>query len=299
MNSLDNMKRRLEHYGGIKQLDRNIKGKLYSLKSAIKSGDYDTIDFTVDGNDEITYQALINENKLVQGYDDKEISCENKLNIGTIIHTYDLDESSYWMIYRRELAERAYFRGYMRKCRNELIETVSGEKVRAVVIGPENLEIEWESQAGNRIDSPNLKIVFWVVATEENKKLFRRYERFNFSNLAWEIQSVNAIDYEGILICSAKENYEIIPEIKVENEDNIVDGVYIEGVKVMKPLQIQTYKISSEKISGEWTVEDNKPITILNKNEREITIKWTSTKSGEFTLSFGDISQLIKVESLF
>ena len=67
----------------------------------------------------------------------------------------------------------------------------------------------------------------------------------------------------------------------------------------MKPLQIQTYKISSEKISGEWTVEENKPITILNKNEREITIKWTSTKSGEFTLSFGDISQLIKVESLF
>ena len=298
MNSLDNMKRRLEHYGGIKQLDRNIKGKLYSLKSAIKSGDYDTIDFTVDGNDEIIYQALINENKLVQGYDDKEISCNKELAIGSIIHTNDLGDS-YWMIYRRELAERAYFRGYMRKCRNELIETASGEKVRAVVIGPENLEIEWESQSGNRIDSPNLKIVFWVVATEENKRLFKRYEKFNFSNLTWEIQSVNAIDYEGILICSAKENYEIIPEIKVENEDNIVDGVYIEGAKIMKPLQTQTYKISSENFSGEWTVEDNKPITILNKNEREITIKWTSTKSGEFTLSCGDISQLIKVESLF
>ena len=296
MNSLDNMKRRLEHYGGIKQLDRNIEGKRYSLESAIKSGDYDTIDFTIDDDSDI-YQALVNENKLMQGYDDKEISCNKELAIGSVIHTNDLGDS-YWMIYRKELAERAYFRGYMRKCKNDYIEFGS-EKTRAVVIGPKNTEIDWEIKSNNRIDSPNLIITVWIPATEKNKEFFKRYAKFEYANLTWEIQSVNAIDYEGILICSAKENYEIIPEIKVENEDNVVDGVYIEGAKIMKPLQTQTYKISSENFSGEWTVEDNKPITILNKNEREITIKWTSTKSGEFTLSFGDISQLIKVESLF
>ena len=296
MNSLDNMKRRLEHYGGIKQIDRNIEGKRYSLESAIKSGDYDTIDFTIDDDSDI-YQALVNENKLMQGYDDKEISCNKELAIGSVIHTNDLGDS-YWMIYRKELAERAYFRGYMRKCKNDYIEFGS-EKTRAVVMGPRNTEIDWEIKSNNRIDSPNLIITIWIPATEKNKEFFKRYAKFEYANLTWEIQSVNAIDYEGILICSARENYEIIPEIKVENEDNIVDGVYIEGAKIMKPLQTQTYKISSENFSGEWTVEDNKPITILNKNEREITIKWTSTKSGEFTLSFGDISQLIKVESLF
>ena len=296
MNSLDNMKRRLEHYGGIKQIDRNIEGKRYSLESAIKSGDYDTIDFTIDDDSDI-YQALVNENKLMQGYDDKEISCNKELAIGSVIHTNDLGDS-YWMIYRKELAERAYFRGYMRKCKNDYIEFGS-EKTRAVVIGPKNTEIDWEIKSNNRIDSPNLIITIWIPATEKNKEFFKRYAKFEYANLTWEIQSVNAIDYEGILMCSAKENYEIIPEIKVENEDNIVDGVYIEGAKIMKPLQTQTYKISSENFSGEWTVEENKPITILNKNEREITIKWTSTKSGEFTLSFGDISQLIKVESLF
>lgn len=290
------MKRRLEHYGGIKQIDRNIEGKRYSLESAIKSGDYDTIDFTIDDDSNI-YQALVNENKLMQGYDDKEISCNKELAIGSVIHTNDLGDS-YWMIYRKELAERAYFRGYMRKCKNDYIEFGS-EKTRAVVIGPKNTEIDWEIKSNNRIDSPNLIITIWIPATEKNKEFFKRYAKFEYANLTWEIQSVNAIDYEGILICSAKENYEIIPEIKVENEDNIVDGVYIEGAKIMKPLQIQTYKISSENFSGEWTIENNKPITILNKNEREITIKWTSTKSGEFTLSFGDISQLIKVESLF
>lgn len=290
------MKRRLEHYGGIKQIDRNIEGKRYSLESAIKSGDYDTIDFTIDDDSDI-YQALVNENKLMQGYDDKEISCNKELAIGSVIHTNDLGDS-YWMIYRKELAERAYFRGYMRKCKNDYIEFGS-EKTRAVVIGPKNTEIDWEIKSNNRIDSPNLIITVWIPATEKNKEFFKRYAKFEYANLTWEIQSVNAIDYEGILICSAKENYEIIPEIKVENEDNVVDGVYIEGAKIMKPLQTQTYKISSENFSGEWTVENNKPITILNKNEREITIKWTSTKSGEFTLSFGDISQLIKVESLF
>lgn len=290
------MKRRLEHYGGIKQIDRNIEGKRYSLESAIKSGDYDTIDFTIDDDSDI-YQALVNENKLMQGYDDKEISCNKELAIGSVIHTNDLGDS-YWMIYRKELAERAYFRGYMRKCKNDYIEFGS-EKTRAVVMGPRNTEIDWEIKSNNRIDSPNLIITIWIPATEKNKEFFKRYAKFEYANLTWEIQSVNAIDYEGILICSARENYEIIPEIKVENEDNIVDGVYIEGAKIMKPLQTQTYKISSENFSGEWTVEDNKPITILNKNEREITIKWTSTKSGEFTLSFGDISQLIKVESLF
>ena len=296
MNSLDNMKRRLEHYGGIKQIDRNIEGKRYSLESAIKSGDYDTIDFTIDDNSDI-YQALVNENKLMQGYDDKEISCNKELAIGSIIHTNDLGDS-YWMIYRKELAERAYFRGYMRKCKNDYIEFGS-EKTRAVVIGPKNTEIDWEIKSNNRIDSPNLVITIWIPATEKNKEFFKRYAKFEYANLTWEVQSVNAIDYEGILICSAKENYEIIPEVKVENEDNVVDGVYIEGAKIMKPLQTQTYTISSENFLGEWTVEDNKPITILNKNEREITLKWTSTKSGEFTLSFGDISQLIKVESLF
>lgn len=290
------MKRRLEHYGGIKQIDRNIEGKRYSLESAIKFGDYDTIDFTIDDDSDI-YQALVNENKLMQGYDDKEISCNKELAIGSVIHTNDLGDS-YWMIYRKELAERAYFRGYMRKCKNDYIEFGS-EKTRAVVIGPKNTEIDWEIKSNNRIDSPNLIITIWIPATEKNKEFFKRYAKFEYANLTWEIQSVNAIDYEGILICSAKENYEIIPEVKVENEDNVVDGVYIEGAKIMKPLQTQTYKISSENFSGEWTVEDNKPITILNKNEREITIKWTSTKSGEFTLSFGDISQLIKVESLF
>lgn len=296
MNSLDNMKRRLEHYGGIKQIDRNIEGKRYSLESAIKSGNYDTIDFTIDDDSDI-YQALVNENKLMQGYDDKEISCNKELAIGSVIHTNDLGDS-YWMIYRKELAERAYFRGYMRKCKNDYIE-FGLEKTRAVVIGPRNTEIDWEIKSNNRIDSPNLIITIWIPATEKNKEFFKRYAKFEYANLTWEIQSVNAIDYEGILICSAKENYEIIPEIKVENEDNIVDGVYIEGAKIMKPLQTQTYKISSENFLGEWTVENNKPITILNKNEREITIKWTSTRSGEFTLSFGDISQLIKVESLF
>ena len=82
----------------------------------------------------------------------------------------------------------------------------------------------------------------------------------NLESKGYEIVPISELIY--------KENYEIIPEIKVENEDNIVDGVYIEGAKIMKPLQTQTYKISSENFSGEWTVEDNKPITILNKNER-------------------------------
>lgn len=293
MDSLDNMKRRLEYYGGIKQIDRNIKGKKYALEAAIKSGNYDTISFTVENK---TKYALVNENKLMQRYDEKIISCPDFIKVGSIIHTFDLG-NSYWMIYRQELAERAYFKGYMRKCKDECIVTPYGE-VRVVLEGPENKMIDWESQSNNKIDSPNLTVLFWVLETPENKEFFKRYTKFKFSNVTWEIQSVNAIDYEGILICSAKESYEI-PETKVENEDIIVDGVTIEGVKVMKPLQTQTYTISSENFSGEWTVEENKPITILNKNEREITIKWTSTKSGEFTLSFGDISQLIKVESLF
>ena len=296
MSSLDNMRRRLKGDG---RKESAINNKLWSLQRTIELGDYNSTEFSIDGT-EGGGKCIVNANKLATGYDEKEISApfDTGITTGQIIYCNDLD--SYWIVYRRLVVEKAYFRGLMRQCHPSTIIDDNGNEVRAAIIGPELTRIQSLTDHKMVVDYPNMIIYVWVQNTESNTAFFKRYNKFVYKGRTWQVQSYNDIDFEDILIVEAEENYEqIIEKPEINNEDVKVDNVYIIGEKVISPLQIQTYKISDKNFQGEWTFSENPNLEILNINEGEITIKWTSPKSGTFTLSFGAIVQEIKVKSLF
>lgn len=292
-NSLDNMRQRLN--GGT-QKQRAIENKLWSLQRTIENGDYNSTEFTIDGVEGGAYRGIVNPNKLATGYDEKEISApfDTGLAAGQIIYCKDLN--SYWIVYRQLVVEKAYFRGLMRQCRPGTI-----KDLRVAVVGPELSRIQSEIKTNLSVDTPNLIIDIWVQDNAASRAVFARYNKFVYRGRTWQVQSFNDIDFEGILIVRAEENYEEIQEEPIIKNDDVKtdDGVYIEGEKIILPLQTQTYKISDKNFLGEWTISENPSLEILNKSEREITIKWNSPKSGSFTLSFGALTQQIIVKSLF
>jgi hypothetical protein len=81
------------------------------------------------------------------------------------------------------------------------------------------------------------------------------------------------------------------PEEPELNENLILGEGFIRPKKVYQ----FSYEGSEE---GEWKVESLAPIE-CTKNGKVIEIVWPKTYSGQFTLSFGETSRTIIVESLF
>ena len=77
----------------------------------------------------------------------------------------------------------------------------------------------------------------------------------------------------------------------------------IVGDTFIKPKKTYTYTCT-KLIQAEWSVDKNLPIEIISieKNKRGrsvITLKWTSSYTGQFELSYGNYKKTIVVESLF
>ena len=293
--NLDLMRMRLNYIGGTEQTNRLIDGKEHSFKDALKYAyNSQTIVFNEKEN-----KVLINHNKLNPDYEDKIISAPHdyELKTGDIVNWKETNSD--WIIYLKDYAELAYFRAYMRRCNALITKTSDGiVQVKAAVIGPNDTNISSTIKSNNVIDTPNLNIQLLISNTEDNKNIFQRYSKFELEDKTWEVQSVNTIDLEGILIVYAQENYEIIEENNKEVNTDTTEGV-IKGKLNIKPLETVTYSILDNSITGAWTIEENKPVTIINNNDREITVKWENMKSGEFIISFGEYSQKIIVDSLF
>ena len=294
MDNLNLMKERLNYQGGVNQEDRMEKDKLRSLQKALL---YSYQSETIHNENEETFKVLINSNKLNLSYDEKILSCEYDKNVQVGDVVYWEEAQSHWLVYMQEVTETAYFLGHMRRCSDFLIEKVENSSLsnlRVAVIGPKGSSIE-DSEEGNFfIDFSNLTIEVWIANTEENQKAFQRYTKFKFKDATWEVQSVNNIDIPNILVISAKETYEIVEEPK---EETPIQVTAIEGPEEIKPGQTHTYTIA-EDIVGDWSWE-GKSLEVLTKTDNSITIRWASSKSGSFTLSFGEETKNVKVASMF
>lgn len=292
--NLELMQQRLKFFGGLTEQERMRQGKTDGFKSALKFGSHSQTIVCKDKE----YKVLINDNKLTQDYDEKIISApkESGLTTGDIV--YWKETNSYWIVYLNDISELSYTNAYMRKCYHEpIIKTNNGSAhVWAAVFGKEEHLIQSIIKTQVVIDTSKLTVQLLIPKTEENFENFKRYNKFILNGIAWEIQAVNSIDLENILIIYAQEDTNLIEDKPIENTDTTFGS--INGKLVIKPLEETTYSVSDETPLSDWKVS-NKNISIVNIDDREITIRWTSAKSGEFTISYGDYVQKIIVESLF
>ena len=310
MSALELMRARLEHRGGTSQQDRMIKDKretldrvvLYSYQGAkVQKIDSDTIDL-----------ALINPNQVKQDYDDKIISIGYECNYapGTIFEW--VNTGTKWLIYLQDLTELAYFKGDIRKCSYEIKWKDDQGILQSTYValkGPSEKSINSIIKEGNSIDLPNYSLYMLMPKTEATIKRFTRYTEFYLqgSTTCWRVEATDSISMPGILEVHAKEYY------ANEHEDDIAAGLVgelivepippepttadIEGEVFIKPKKTYTYKYVGNE-DGFWSWDTKLPL-IVEPNGKEAIVKWNTTYTGQFTLSFGTASKTIVVESLF
>lgn len=313
MNSLDLMQARLRTRGGVVQQDRMIKDKretldrvvLYSYQGAdVRKLDSETVE-----------RALINPNTVKQDYDDKTISIgyEYEYKPGTIFDW--VRTGTKWLIYLQDLTELAYFKGDIRKCSYQISwkdKNGNTHSTYAAVTGPSERKINTTIKEGMSLDIPNHSLTMMLPATVEVLTYFKRYSKFYIqplkegdSPICWRVEATDTISMPGILEITAYEYY--INEQKDNVEEGVVDAwgegipepqdATIEGEIFIKPKKFYTYKYIGEEVAN-WSFDDRLPIE-AKINDKEITIKWTTTYTGQFVLSYGTEEKTIVVESLF
>lgn len=310
MNALELMRARLQYHGGVNQQDRMIKDKretldrvvLYSYQGAkVKKLDSENIDL-----------ALINPNQVKQDYDDKVISIGYEFGYtpGTIFEW--VNTGTKWLVYLQDLTELAYFKGDIRKCSYEIKwkdDEGNLESTYIALKGPSEKSINSITKEGNVIDLPNYSLYMLMPKTEATMKQFTRYTEFYLqgSTTCWRVEATDSISMPGILEVHAKEYY------ANEHEDNVAAGLVgelivepippepttadIEGEVFIKPKRSYTYKYIGNE-DGVWTWDTKLPLSVI-PNGKEVVVKWNTTYTGQFVLSFGTVHKTIVVESLF
>ena len=322
MQGIRNMAHRLDSAGGFNQQKRMIADKLGSLKKALKySYQAAWVERVTPSNDfleEHPVKALINPNKLKPDYDDKIISVEfeHEYQCGDVFEWKNTD--TYWLIYLQDLTELAYFRAEIRKCSYQIEwkDEDTGEicSTYAAVRGPVETKINYIQKHSISVDEPNYSLNLMLPKTEESLKKFKRYSKFYLkddTSICWRIEAVDSISMPGIIEINAVEYYANKDTDDIEN--GIVDGLIaepinpnptevettIEGETFIKPKITYVYKFNGS-LQTDWVFDASLPIKYeIDEDNHEISIKWLSSYSGQFDLSYGDYTKTIVVESLF
>lgn len=299
----------LNHFGGYPQQDRMINDKYRSFLKALQYSYQGAFIKKLDEDKQ--FRALINPNKTKQDYDDKIISVDYNYNLkpGSIFNW--VNTGTYWLIYLQDLTELAYFRGDIRKC-NFIIawKDENGNKYStyAAVRGPVETKINFIQKSGISVDTPNHSLNILMPKNDSTVNYFKRYAKFYLQedqSTCWRVEATDAISMPGVLEVVAVEYYEnefedsngIVGELIVKPIPEDSEISKIEGLTFIKP-QV-TYDYSCEEI-GEWKIlEKDIPVKLIVNDDNSLSLKWTKTYSGQFTLQCGDYQKTIVVESLF
>lgn len=257
-------------------------------------------------------KALINPNKLKMDYDDKIISVGYEYNykLGDIFEW--IGTNTHWLIYLQDMTELAYFRGQIRRCSYEICwkDTEGEHSTYAALRGPTETKIDSIQKHEISIDNPNYSLNFLVPYNEENKKFFQRYTKFYLQNddVCWRIEAVDRYSTPGIIEVNAVEYFANDHQDDIDNglvgglienpKDPNQELLEIQGDTFIKPKTTHTYVYYGDLIDS-WAWDKKLPIQATINEDNSISIKWTSSYSGQFILRYGNIEKTIIVESLF
>lgn len=330
---VNTLARHLYAAGGFAQQDRMIKDKrrtldravLYSYQGAkVRKYIPDYLDVMEGVRQDIPKQnnALINPNKLKPDYDDKIISVGYEFNLkaGDVFEWIGTD--TYWLIYLQDLTELAYFKGDIRKCSYKISWKDEDGNIKytyAAVRGPVETKIEFIQKNGTSTDVPNYSLNMMIPKNKDTLAWCKRYNKFLLSDglntVSWRIEAVDSYSMENIIQFNAIEYY--INKDKDDIENELINGLEqeatmfklenpalvsrkIQGEGFIKPKKSYTY---THYKAGQWILDDKLPID-YEIDGSSITLKWTSSYSGQFDLQFKDNQDMIEtktiiVESLF
>ena len=333
----------LGYNGGTFQQDRMIFDKRRTLDRVLKYSYQSTPIRKVqcdDNEDNTLYpniheldehkicQALINPDKNKFDYDDKMISVHYEENY----HAGDIFEwvgtNTYWLIYLQDLTEKAYFRGYIRRCSYQISwQDEDGiHTTYAAVRGPVETKIDYIQKHQISVDNPNHSLHILMPRNKTTVSYFQRYSKFYLQGevegaplICWRVEATDWISTPGILEITAVEYY------ANKDEDDFVNGIagaliagpidpnptpeddaaIIIGETFIKPHTVQEYHYDGDGIySWKVSIKDNKTKNLvqLNVNPNDpyhIKLVWNSSYSGQFILSYGFTTKTIVVESLY
>ena len=316
LSGVEQQQSRAQANGGNLQQERMIRDKRRSLDRVVRFSYQAASIVKVDAADRTPAPALINPNKLKQDYDDKIVSIgfEYNLQCGDVFEW--LGTNTHWLVYLQDITELAYFRGDIRKCSYE-IAWQDGEQTYstyASIRGPVETRIKSGEKHGIMLDTPNYSLSLLMPKNEYTLRQFKRYSKFYLqgSETCWEVQTIDEFSTPGILEVTALENY------ANQTEDDIKNGIV--GGLIVKPENPNT-EAQEEAIIGDtfikvkksyvfefngitaadWSVNKKYPVEVIPDPDdpRKVSIKWTSSYSGQFELCYGQYSKTIVVESLF
>lgn len=322
LSNLDKMKEELNARGGDPQQLRMIQDKRRTLDRAVWYSYQGAFIEKLDGSHP-KVKGLINPNKLKQDYDDKILSIgfEHDFHVGEVFKW--CNTNTYWLIYLQDLTELAYFRGDIRRCRYTiewLDDKGNTQKTYAAVRGPVETKIDYIQKHGISVDNPNYSLNILMPLNDETVKYFKRYSKFYLFNdtnnivdkdyeICWRVEATDSVSMPGVLQISAVEYYANLHEDAdgvvgklitkpAEDEDTNV----IKGPMLIKPKMVYKYNVAAG-VTGEWKLDSKLPITktasTLEDGSAQLELMWDDFQSSRFTLSFGEYSKEITVESLF
>ena len=305
--SLEDLKKRLNYYGGKKAQDRLIRDKAWSLSKALL---YSYQAATAILPDSREFRCLINPNKLTLEEDDKIISIQFKdvclnhdtnliedisLKVGDIIQWKE--NQTYWLIYLQYLQEKAYFRGAMRLCNEEVM--INNIPYKVYLRGPSEKNIEWVQESHSLFNELNYSLKMYISVDENTKQNLKRFSIIKINNNPWEIQTVDSVTNQGILIVYLKEYFSQEIDIKPEENFEIPEPEdttkpYIKGEAILYPYDIKEYTIQN--LSGGKWITGNDNISIISSNDNKVTIEVTTGKSGKTKLIYKTPAEEVSVD---
>ena len=280
--SLENMKKRIEYYGGSGPDARLVKGKYNSFKYALENSyQAEWIEYR-----DTKYRCLINPNKLNPDYDEKEISIDYKsgIQIGDVI--YWNRTNTHWIIYLQKIEEEAYFRGLMRQC-DAFIE-INGYDYWLYMKGPTQSSINWNNSHDIYFNDLNYTMMFYIKQNEDTLEYFKRFKKIKIDGHNWEVQAIDKYSQSGLLEVYVKEAFDNdMEDAAVAPKENLPNQVepHISGPRLVKPYDTDLVYTIEKLTGGEFVVSSNK-VKIVKMDTNSCTLEILTGKSGTFKLSY-------------
>ena len=323
MSGLDNLNKRVQYLGGMRQVDRMNEDKLRTLKRALL---YSYQSATAILEDKREFRCLINSNKMSNDLDNKIISipfediCLNEEKIGTTTQgiqkiglkqgdTFEWKENgSHWLVTLQYKTETAYFRSQIQEAKEYV--RIGDRSYWCYVRGPAEQNIIWAQGAGDYFNKLNYSLILYVTKDKNTEKFLHRFSILKIAGKPWEVQAVDSISIEGIIEVALKEYFQNTIKELSENQPTppLLEEDIIIGDKSIRPYDEKEYKINEfyMRESGRWEIAEPssiRPIArFIKKSAAAATIEILTGRSGSFILKYitdeNEFEQKIEIKPL-